>query len=159
MNGDDITVLENADLVGRAVHFNRAPACAVRHAVEIAVDGHHAVTGDAPLEPQDGLEGARGQRLQCRALVSEMFGYNPLGRSVDAHIGNLVEPLAELHVEVIEVAKAPAQEEVFADVAERTLDLALCLGPISLAGLWQVTVMAGKREQRAIVDNVTALGI
>ena len=78
---------------------------------------------------------------------------------MDAHIGDLIEPLAELRVEIVEVAKAPAEEEVLADVAEWTLDLALRLGPIRLAGLRQVAVVAGEREQRAIVDDVAGLGV
>jgi hypothetical protein len=159
MNGDDIAILENANLVGRAVHFHRPPPRTVRHAVEIAVNRDHAIAGDASLEPQDGLERSRWQRLERRALFSEMLGDNPPGRGMDAHIGNLVEPLAELRIEIIEIVKAPAEEEVFADVAERALDLALCLGPIRLAGLRQVAVMAGKLEQRAIVDDVAGLGI
>ena len=148
MNGNDGAILENANLVGGAVYFDCPLTRAVRHAVEIAVDRDHAVTGDASLEPQDGLECPDSQRLKCRALLGEMFGDNPPGRSVGAHIGNLVEPLAELRVEIIEVAKAPAKEEVLADVAEGALDLALRLGPIRLACLWQVAVVAGEREQR-----------
>jgi hypothetical protein len=159
MNGDDIAILKNADLVGRAVHFHCPPACAVRYAVEIAVDGNHAVTGNASLEPQHGLERACCQRLQRRTLLGEMLGHNAPGRRMGARIGNLVEPLAELLIEIVEVAEAPAEEEVLADVAERTLDLALCLGPIRLARLWQVAVVAGEREQRAIVDDVAGLGI
>jgi hypothetical protein len=36
---------------------------------------------------------------------------------VGARIGDLIEPLAELRVEIVEIAKAPAEEEVLADVA------------------------------------------
>ena len=74
MNGDDGTVLENANLVGGAVYFHCPPTCAVRHAVEIAVDRDHAIARDASLEPQHGLEHARCQRLERRALLGEMLG-------------------------------------------------------------------------------------
>ena len=56
-----------------------------------------------------------------------MLGHNAPGRSMGARIGDLIEPLAELRVEIIEVAKAPTKEEVLADVAERALDFALGL--------------------------------
>ena len=90
------------------------------------------------------------QRLKRRALLGEMFGDNTPGRGVDAHIGDLVEPLTKLRIEIVEIAKAAAEEEVLADVAERALDLALRLGPIRLAGLGQVAVVAG--ERRAACD-------
>jgi hypothetical protein len=99
------------------VHFHHSPTRAVRHAVEIAVNGNHTVARDASLEPQHGLECPSCQRLQRRALLSEMFGYDAPGRSVGARIGDLIEPLAELRVEIVEIAKAPAEEEVLADVA------------------------------------------
>jgi len=154
MSGNDGAILENANLVGRAVYFDCPPTRAVRHAVEIAVDGNHAIAGDTSLEAQNSLERARCQRLKRRALAGEMFGDNPLRRGMNARIGNLVEPLPELRVEIVEVAKAPTEEEVLADVAERTLDLALRLGPVRLAGLRQVAIVAGEREQRAVVNDV-----
>ena len=83
---------------------------------------------------------APAQRLQRRALLGEMLADNAAGRGIDAHIGNLVEPLAELHVEIVEIAKAAPEEEVLADVAERTLDLALRLGPIRQFGKIVVTL-------------------
>ena len=88
-----LAVLEDAHLVGRAVHLDDAPARAVGHAVEIAVDRDHAVAGDAPLEPQHRLERPGGQRLELRALLGEMLGDDAPGGGMDAHIGDLVEPL------------------------------------------------------------------
>jgi hypothetical protein len=80
-------------------------------------------------------------------------------RGIGAHIGDLVEPLTELRIEIVEVAKASAEKEVLADAAERTFALALRLRPIRLARLGQVTVVARERQQRAIVDDVAGLGI
>ena len=137
----------------------RAGGVRVGHAVEIAADRDHAVAGDAPLEPQHGLERPGRQRLEAGALLGEMLGDDAPGGGVDAHIGDLVEPLAELHVEIVEVAEAAAEEEVLADVAERALDLALRLGPVGLARLRQVAVVAGEVEQGAVVDDVASLGI
>ena len=116
MDGDDLAVLEDTDLGGGAVHFDQAAARAIGHAVEIAADRDHAVAGDAPLEPQDALERARQQRLQCRALLGEMLGDDTLGGGVDTGVGDLVEPLAELIVEILKVAKAAAEEKALLDV-------------------------------------------
>jgi len=49
MDGDHAAVLEDADLAGGAVHLDGAAARGVGHAVEVAVDGDHAVAGDAAL--------------------------------------------------------------------------------------------------------------
>ncbi len=48
--------------------------------------------------------------------------------------------VTELSIEIVKIAEAPAQEEVLADVVKRTLDLALRLGPVRLAGLGQVAI-------------------
>ena len=49
-------------------------------------------------------------------LLGKVFGDNPPGRSMDTCIGNLVEPLAELRVEMAEIEKAAPEEKVLADV-------------------------------------------
>jgi hypothetical protein len=159
MGGDDATLLEDANLVGHAVHFDRATAHGVRHAVEIAVHGHHAVTGDAPLQPQHRLEGSGRQRLQAGAFLGEVLADHAACGGVNAGIGDLVEPLAELVVEVGQVAKAAAEEEVLADVAKRAFHLAFCFRPIGLTGLGQVAVVAGELDQGAVVDDVAGLWV
>ena len=138
-----MTRLENAHLGGGVVHLDDAAARAVWHAVEVAVDRDHAVTGDATLEAQHCLEWSGRKLLKLRTFLGEMLGDDTPGRGMHAHIGNLVEPLSQLLVEIVEVAEEAAEEEVLADVAERPLDLALRLGPIRLARLRQVAVVAG----------------
>jgi hypothetical protein len=61
-----------------------------------------------------------------------MLGHDSPGRGMDAHIGDLIEPMTKLCVEIVEVTEAAAEEEVFTDVTERALDLALCLGPVTV---------------------------
>ena len=63
--------------------------------------------------------------------------------------------MAELTVQIVEVAESPAEEEVLPDIAERALDLALGLGPIGPAGAGLETVVAGEIEKRAVVDDQT----
>ena len=36
-------------------------------------------------------------------------------------VGDVIQPLMKLHVEIVEIAKAATEEEVFAHVAERAL--------------------------------------
>ena len=66
---------------------------------------------------------------------------------MDARVGDLVEPVTELPVEVIEVTEAAAEEKVLTDVTERALDLAFCLCPIGPTRLREVAVVAGEFQQ------------
>ena len=70
-----------------------------------------------------------------------------------ARIGDGIEPMTELLVQVVEVAERAAEEEVFADIAERPLDLALGLGPIGPAGARLEAVVAGEVDEGAVVDD------
>ena len=88
-----------------------------------------------------------------------MLAGHALCGGVDAGVGDLVEPLAELVVEVTEIAKAAAEEEVFTDVAKRPLHLALGFGAVGLAGFGQVAVVPGELDEGAVVDDVASLGI
>jgi len=159
MDGDDLAILDDADLVGGTLHLDGPAPCGVGHAVKVAIHGHHAVPGDAPLQPQHGLERPGWERLQAGALLGKVLADYALRGGVGAGVGDLVEPLAELVVEVAEVAEAAGEEEVLADVAERALDLALGLGPVGLAGLGQVAVMTGELDQGAVVDDVSGVGV
>ena len=117
MNGNDMASLENAHLVGGVMHLDNAATRAVRHAVEVAIDRDHAVTGDATLEAKDRLERTGRQLLEPGAFLREMLRDDALGRGVDPDIGHLVEPLLQLLIEILEIAEAAAEEEVLADVA------------------------------------------
>ncbi len=46
-----------------------------------------------------------------------------------ARIGDAVQPVPQLSVEVVEVAERARQEEVFSNIAKRSLDLALLSSP------------------------------
>ena len=50
-------------------------------------------------------------------------------------IGDVVQPVPELGVQVVEIAKRAGQEEVLADIPERSLDFALGLCTIRFARL------------------------
>ena len=68
-------------------------------------------------------------------------------------IGDGVQPVPELGVQVVEIAKRAGQEEVLADVPERPLDLALGLGAIRFACLRVEAVVACQVDECAIVDD------
>src|SRR5689334_3664606 len=108
MYGNNAALLENAHLVGGAVHFNGAPAHGIGYAVEITSNRDHAVPADTSLEPQHGLERSCRERLQLGTLFGKMLGYHPLGRGMHAHIGDLIEPFTKLRVEILEIAEAAA---------------------------------------------------
>ena len=92
-------------------------------------------------------------------LFGEMLGDDAPRGGMGAHIGHRIEPLVELCIEVREIAELAAEEEVLTHVAEQAFNLALGLGAIRAARLGQEAVMAREAEQRAIVDDVTALGV
>jgi hypothetical protein len=72
---------------------------------------------------------------------------------LQARIGHGVEPVLQLHIQVIEIAEGAGEEEVLADIAERSLHLALGLGPIGPAGFRLVAIVPGKVDERPIVDD------
>jgi hypothetical protein len=51
-------------------------------------------------------------------------------RGMHPKIGDRIQPMTELIVEVVEIAEGAAEEEVLADIAKWPLDLALCFRPI-----------------------------
>ena len=82
MHGDDLVGLENAHLMGRVVHLDDTSSRAVRHAVEVAVDGNHAVTSDAAFQAQDRLERPGRELLKPGSFLSEMLGDDAPGHVV-----------------------------------------------------------------------------
>ena len=153
--GDQPALIENADLVGELMHLDDAPR-AIGNAVVVAADRDEPVMADPALELEQGIEGQGRQGLQLRLLGGKGLRDDPLGRAVQTDIGDRVEPVAELGVEIVEIAEAAGQEEVLPDVAEGPLDLALRLGPIGPAGFGQEAVVLRQGEQRAVVDDVAS---
>ena len=69
-----------------------------------------------------------------------------------------IEPLTELRIEVIEIAEAAAEEEIFRDVTERALDPAFCLGRIRPTHLGEVAVVrAGHAVSNSPCASLSAL--
>jgi hypothetical protein len=76
---------------------------------------------------------------------------------MDPHIGHAVEPVAQLGVEVFEIAKAPTEKEVLADIAIRAFDLALRFGPVRATRPRGEAIVLGQRHQLRVVDDVLRL--
>ena len=128
MAGDQLAGLVDLDFVGERLHLEDAPPGGVGHAVVVAADADHALVGDPPLEPENRAERHQGQGLELGLLLGEGGGDDPPRGGVDPRVGDRVEPVAQLGVQVVEVLERAGEEEVLADVAVRPLDLALGLG-------------------------------
>ena len=135
MAGDQLAGFVDPDLIGERMHLEDTPAGDVGHAVVVAADADHALMGDAPFEPENRAERHQWQRLQLRLLLGESLSDDPPGGGVGAWVGDRIEPMAELGVQVVEVPERAGEEEVLADIAVRPLNLALGLGPVGPAGL------------------------
>src|SRR6185437_6166551 len=76
--------------------------------------------------------------------------------SVYARIGHHIQPLAQLSIQVVEIAERAGEEEILADIAIGSLDLSLCFGPIRTAGLGLETIMSGEVDQPLVVDDAAS---
>src|ERR1700754_93681 len=154
MNSQQFAVLVDANLVSQTVNVECAPARTIGHAVVVAADGDQTFMAHASLEPDHAIEHARGQRLQRGTFLAEVLRNNAMRGAVHTDIGYRVEPLAQLAIHVTKVLEPACEEEVLPDIAVRSLDLALGLGAICLAGTRCKTVMLCKRDQLRVVDDV-----
>ena len=111
MLGDDVAEIKDTDQIGKLLDLDDS-AGAVRHTVIVAADCDEAIVADAPFQLEHGVEAMLGQRLQFGLLGRESLGNDPLSGAVDADVGDSIEPVDELSVEVLEVAEAAAEKEV-----------------------------------------------
>lgn len=150
MDCDQGSILEDAQLIGKRVDFHQPGPGRVRDAVGIAADADHALTRDTALQLQHRPERSQRQWPQMLSFFGEGLVDHAQGRSMHPRIGDGIQPMPELGIEIIEIAEGARQEEVLADVAERPLDLALCLGTIRLARSGVKAIVTGEIDERAI---------
>ena len=62
-----------------------------------------------------------------------------------------IEPMLKLAVEIVQVAERAAEEKVFADVSERSLDLSFRLRPIGATGPRLEAKVSGEIDEGAII--------
>ena len=68
-------------------------------------------------------------RLSCRTFAANAVR---LQLHALAWIGHRIEPMLQLSIQIVEIAEAAGEEEVLADRAIGSLDLALGLGSVGL---------------------------
>ena len=105
MCGDKFAILEDADSVSQDMHVEHAPARGVGNAVEIAADADHALMGGAAFEPQDRLIWRQRPGVQSGFLFGEGLIDDPVRRCMDPGIGDRVEPMPQLTIEIVEIAE------------------------------------------------------
>ena len=64
--------------------------------------------------------------------------------------------MLQLGIEIVEIPERAGEEEVLADVAIGSLDLALGFGPVRTASLRLEAVVTGEVDEPAIVDDAAA---
>jgi hypothetical protein len=150
--------LKGADHIGKNMNVEDAAAGRIRHAVEIAADAHHAFVGDPPFEFEN--RPIRGERQSFRADFSSAKASfdDALRGRVHAGIGDRIEPMLQLGVEIIEITKGAADGKVLADVTERPFHFAFGLRPVRPASAWLEAIVRGEVDKRAIIDD-EAVGI
>ena len=155
MGGDERTVFVDADLVGKYVNIKDTATCRVGHAVEIAADAHHAFMREPSFQLQHRAVRRKYQWLQRWLFFREGLVDDALRGRMHTRIGDRIEPATELDIEVVEIAEWGAEEEVFANIAEWTLDFALGLGTIGAAGTRLEAIVSREVEKGPVVDHKT----
>ena len=91
-------------------------------------------------------------RASASLFLGESLVDDPLCGGVHARIGDRIQPMAKLAVQIVEIAKGAAEKEVLADIAEGRSTLPL-VWPVGPAGAGLKTVMAREVDERAVVDD------
>lgn len=121
----------------------------VRGAIGVTANADHAVVRDAALQLEGRLEGWRdGGRKCAQSLVD-----HTKVRRMKPEIGDRVEQMLKLAVQILQLAEAARQVEVLPDIAKAPLNLAFGFGPIGLAGPRMKPAMARQINLGAIRDD------
>lgn len=115
MTGDKPVAFEDLDLVGHAVDLDQAAARGIQNRIIVAANAHHALAADPAIELQERAERDQRQEQQRRLFLGER---DATRRCMQAGVSDIGQPAFELQVEIVEIAKAAAQEEIFAEVPE-----------------------------------------
>ena len=105
MRRDQEPVLEDLNLGSELVNLDDAATRGVRDAVEIAVDTDHAVPAEAALQFEDRSEWRERQWPQTGTFFGERVTDDALGRGMHPAVGNGIEPMGHLPVQIVEIAK------------------------------------------------------
>lgn len=146
------------------VEYNRYSSAATLRVMTLVFGGSEPSVGEIQQELREQIERSTAiLQALVREFEEELEHVGAVSPSVvdaAAPVGDLIEPLGELDVQIVEVAEGAGQEEIFPNVAERPFDLPLGLGAVGFAGLRQKTVMGGQIDELGIVgDAAGPIGI
>ncbi len=120
-----------------------------RHRVVVAAVADQAVAAAAPVTDQAGvIGGLAGQRLQ--PLLRQPLGRHGPGGAMHPPVGHRLDPRPCLVIQVGQVGEGQPGPEGGAHIADPTLDLALRLRPIRVAGLGGEAIVGGEVEEGRI---------
>ena len=125
MRGDESAIFKDPNLIGERMHFNDPLPGRVGNPVKITADAHQAFMRDPPFQLENRAERRQRQRFEMWLLLGKGLIDDALGRGVQARIGYRIEPIAQLGVQIVEIAEGAGEEEVLADVAIWPLDFSL----------------------------------
>ena len=122
-----------------------------------------------PFELEDRSIRGDWQWLKGRLLLGEGLVDDALRGRMHARIGDRIEPslaifrnseiaMPKVGVEIVEIAKGAAEEEVFANITERSFHLTLRFRPVRLASAGLEAIVAGKIDKRAVIAD-EAVGV
>src|ERR1700733_11311921 len=125
--GEGLPFEHNGELAVEHAHVDGTRDEAGRHRVTVGLVRHTEVVADEPHHHHAGLEAMVRQRDERRLLFHEAGRGLLVRRAVHAGARRLDEPFHGLPVEIVEIVKRPAREEVALHIAEGVFDLALSL--------------------------------
>src|SRR3990172_718819 len=90
------------------------------------------------------LEGVLRQGQEPWALLLERIADEPAGGIArhPARVGDALDPVGELGVEILHRGEASRREEAVAQVLDRALNLTLFIPPVWGTGFWRVVIVA-----------------
>jgi len=133
MGRDQLAAMIEPHVLPLTHHLHGLPHEAEGHGVAVGLEAHQAVLGHVP---QGAVLQDVGRSVpviqQQPLLLEEHLGGFPMGRSVDALIGNGHNPVHQALIEMIQRVEGLAPQEAL-DVLHARFDLALGLGPVGPA--------------------------
>jgi len=126
-----------------------------RHRIPVVFIRDARVGRHFPRMPVHFLERHRVERFE--PFPNQAFTRRLLGRPVHPNIGDRVQPIANLSVQIVQTGEGfDTWPEVFADIADAVFHLALRPRPVGTATLQQKPVMCRKTGKPFIPDGVSA---
>ncbi len=105
MSCDQCAVLEDADLVSERMDLDHPASRSIRNAVGVAANADHALPRHPAFQLQNGSERGQRQWSQVRPLLCKGFIDDAKGGGMLSWIGDGVQPVPELGIQVIKITE------------------------------------------------------